>query len=298
MGGKNRRRRWLIGLGVIVCLAGVVTWSVLRSVHQAEVNDALLQALRSEDEAAALAAIEAGADPNAYYVEGRPKETLLQTMRRLLLPKPTLTRDRLPALFMATLNDQPAVVRLLLRKGANPRARGWPGRWLGNGEGITAVHAACAGDVPPNAEIIKMLVAAGAPVDAPDPHGYTPLHYACMTDDVEIFKILTAAGADVNGKDPDGETPLYRACLVDCDVEIIEVLIAAGAQVNATDVNGQTPLHYACDGGDTANVRVLLAHGADVNARDTIGERPVDCARTSRAGTEIIQMLAKARPEN
>ena len=42
--------------------------------------------------------------------------------------------------------------------------------------------------------------------------GWTPLHYAAWkSSDPEVVRLLLGAGADVNAKDDDKETPLHRA---------------------------------------------------------------------------------------
>ena len=56
----------------------------------------------------------------------------------------------------------------------------------------------------------------------------------------EIVELLIATDADVNAKCNVGWTPLHNAQ----GNEILELLIAEGADVNAEDVEGKTPLDY------------------------------------------------------
>ena len=62
-------------------------------------------------------------------------------------------------------------------------------------------------------DVVAVLIAKGADVNAPDGIGLTPLHYASMADygDTAIVQQLLAAGAKRDAKDPEGHTPLQTA---------------------------------------------------------------------------------------
>jgi len=78
--------------------------------------------------------------------------------------------------------------------------------------------------------------------------GDSPLHLAAQMGHKEIVELLIAKGADVNAKCDVGWTPLHNAQ----DKEIVELLIAEGADVNAkTNLEG-TPLDQA--DGETADL--------------------------------------------
>lgn len=80
-------------------------------------------------------------------------------------------------------------------------------------------------------------------------------------DTVEIVKLLIQAGADVNAKNHMGQTALF-ACLWVPDA--IKPLVAAGADIEARDQNGDTALIN--EAFIEAVVRELLANGADPTA--------------------------------
>jgi ankyrin repeat protein len=86
------------------------------------------------------------------------------------------------------------IVRRLLQRGADVHGRG--------AGGATPLHLAANGG---DADVIQALLAAGAPVDALDDHGLTPLVYACVhtmewdddeDSDFEAVRHLVAKGAD------------------------------------------------------------------------------------------------------
>ncbi len=59
--------------------------------------------------------------------------------------------------------------------------------------------------------------------------GLTPLLFAVASGDPEIVELLVAAGADVNAADSEGTTPLVRAQGKGFD-EVAAVLVANGAE--------------------------------------------------------------------
>ncbi|KFP87117.1 Ankyrin repeat domain-containing protein 22, partial [Acanthisitta chloris] len=59
-----------------------------------------------------------------------------------------------------------------------------------------------------NENLIKMLLRAGANVNATDSSGSTALHYACEMRNQTVIPLLLEAHADISVKNQDGETPL------------------------------------------------------------------------------------------
>ncbi|MHC4251452.1 MAG: ankyrin repeat domain-containing protein, partial [Planctomycetota bacterium] len=96
-----------------------------------------------------------------------------------------------------------------------------------------------------DAEVVRKCLAEGVAVDARVSRWKrTALGQAAGGGHTEVVKLLLAAGADVNAGDVDGQTPLHHAVSEGC-LEDVELLIEAGANVNAKDRNGTTPL-YCC----------------------------------------------------
>lgn len=95
-------------------------------------------------------------------------------------------------------------------------------------------------------EIVKSLIAGGVNVGGlgrRDFEGWTPLTLAVRDGYEEIIRLLIAAGADVNAGDKK-YTPLTLA-VKKRHKEIIKLLIVAGADVNKEDYRGHTPLAEA-----------------------------------------------------
>ena len=150
---------------------------------------------------------------------------------------------------------------------------------------ISIHDAAGEGDI----EAVKQYLSAGADVNekAVNWNGFTPLHLAAgMKGHKEIVELLLAKGADVNAKNESGSTPLFGAF----NGEIVELLIAKGSNVNARTGVGQTPLLSAVIFGQKEIVKILIAKGADLHARDDAGVTPLDMTRNN---PEIAEILAE-----
>ena len=112
-------------------------------------------------------------------------------------------------------------------------------------------------------ELREFIANSGVDVNVGDARiGRTPLMYpACLS--TECVKLLLAAGANVNAVSTDGCTALIDA--VTCGAkENVKILIAAGADVNKKDKSGFTALWYALQCSFTGCIDMLIDAGADV----------------------------------
>lgn len=130
-------------------------------------------------------------------------------------------------------------------------------------------------------DVVNLLLANGAAVDAVENDGKTPLHCAAMNDHLEIIKLLLANGAKIDARERGGVTPLHETA-VHGQEEITTLLLASNADVNVKADNGFTPLHWAALHGQMKVAEVLLAHGAEVNPMNNNGETPLHWAVQNR----------------
>jgi ankyrin repeat protein len=108
--------------------------------------------------------------------------------------------------------------------------------------------------------------------------------YASRQGAMEAARVLVKAGADLNARDPDGTTALLLA-IINSQYDLAAMLIESGAGHDVMDVAGMGPLFAAVDmhalpwgfgspepkrneAKDSLDIlRMLLARGADPNAR-------------------------------
>ena len=89
----------------------------------------------------------------------------------------------------------------------------------------------------------------------------TPLHRAAQAGSLPTVRLLLAAGADLEATDAAGWTPLFMAVLSG-KLDVIEELLAAGAKVNARSARGWTALKEAEMRGNVNVVSRLKQAGA------------------------------------
>ncbi len=117
----------------------------------------------------------------------------------------------------------------------------------------------------------QSLLRQGADVNAADPDGTTPLHWAAEAGDTEMAQLLLHAGANPKARNRYGVTPLSLAA-GNGNGALVGLLLKAGADPSATLPSGQTILMTAARAGNPEAVRLLIP-GSDVNAREsTYGE--------------------------
>lgn len=151
--------------------------------------------------------------------------------------------------------------RILLEHGANVHAR--------DKYQYTTLHCAVSGRNP---AIVRLLISKGVEIDARSLAGGmkgTALHHACRdssSPSAQIVQILLDAGADKDllvGDFVEANTPLHLAARVG-NVDVINVLLDCGASIEAQTSLGWKALHYAFHYGHPLTFGRLLDFGASV----------------------------------
>jgi ankyrin repeat protein len=139
----------------------------------------------------------------------------------------------------------------LLKAGADPNS-------FDSESYLTPLHFAAGGGHP---DICRLLVEAGAIIDASDNNGSTPLVWGASDQG------LGRGGMGVARKTP--EPGAHAACTV---------LLEAGANPSKANGWGLTPLHGAAIAGYPSIIELLLGWGADHGAQDLIKRAPLHYA--------------------
>jgi ankyrin repeat protein len=92
--------------------------------------------------------------------------------------------------------------------------------------------------------------------------GLTPLLFASGLGNRELLEVLIAAGANVEAKDRSGNSVIHIAAGAGAWQNVLR-LIEAGADVNAKNKNGLTPIQLAVAGDRRLTVELLLTKGAE-----------------------------------
>jgi ankyrin repeat protein len=162
------------------------------------------------------------------------------------------------ALFTAVMNGRRDIGEFLVAKGAK----------------VDVFAAAGLGRVEQVASFLKTQPAL---VATTGPTGEIPLHTAAINGQNQVIELLLANGADVNAGGKVIMTPLHFAASAG-QKDTAELLLAKGADIHAKDGNGWTPLHTAARCGKKELVELLLAKGADTSIKNAYGETPLDVA--------------------
>lgn len=130
-------------------------------------------------------------------------------------------------------------------------------------------------------DVVEVLLEAGADTELKNKYGETALMVATMGCGPKIIQKLLDFGADVNACDNNGWTALFHASMFTCK-EVVKQLLEAGAEINAKNICGKTPLIVVTEGGFDDVAKCLLENGADPDIRDNNGKCALDYKRRKR----------------
>ena len=120
-------------------------------------------------------------------------------------------------------------------------------------------------------EVVKLLLARGAFVDAPDNEGASPLVIASLFGHALAARELLTHGANPNARVNSGWTPLHTAADQGHAETMCELLRMPETDVNTRSGDGLTPLIAACLNGRPKAVGLLVGFSADLTLLDNAG---------------------------
>ena len=144
------------------------------------------------------------------------------------------------------------------------------------------IEASIAGDI----HTISILIMNGVDANCADERGMTPLHHACLADDLPAARFLVGEKRMELGfysRDEAVRTPERDAA---------SELIMNVSDVNAKNNRGSRPMHIAALKGGKGMIAILSSHGGSIEARDGKGKTPLveaACYDNFRALEEFIR---------
>ncbi len=132
-----------------------------------------------------------------------------------------------------------------------------------------------------HAEIVKLLVAAGADMEAQDEDGDTALHYSAFGYDFHLSTFFTFCCCRFSRMNKFVQFDAFKSCcavsmavlifiLCACfgsrnQPDVCEFLLSQGAGINAVNKGGCSTLHVAVNKQQVKCMKTLLQHKCDVN---------------------------------
>ncbi|KAK7074366.1 hypothetical protein SK128_009451 [Halocaridina rubra] len=169
-------------------------------------------------------------------------------------------------LHIAAHTGHVGILKILVESGANVLAK--------DENGCTPLHVAVADGkkrfVQELLQQVKRETSIQANLlNASNYNDGTLLHTAARTGHSGIMKLLVDAGADINAKNQDGNTPLHlSAWYGNSHLNVIKLLLTAGASMEVTNLNGLTSPHIAAENSHSMTVKVFVEAGFNVNCKD------------------------------
>jgi ankyrin repeat protein len=136
------------------------------------------------------------------------------------------------------------------------------------------------------------MIRAGADVNAAQPDGTRPIHWAVYRVDYELVEALIARKAKVDVANEFGSTPLAEAAKLG-DARMVKALLGAGARPDMPNQDGETALMLAIKTGELPVVEMLIQAGANVNARETFHQQTalMWAVTAPRNAGEMVKLL-------
>lgn len=221
-------------------------------------------------------------DNGANLDAGSPSDLVGNEEKALLVRGAT-------AVNFAGFFRQTAVLRLLLRAGANPNAV--------DSNQATALLLTCrASESGLHAAVVEEVLKAGADPTIENDVGNLPLHYAAVEGDTEsIGLLLEAAPSTVNRATKGSMTPLCVACAFG-QAQAVSCLLSAGA----TSKGIPCPLATATANGHESVIRVLLGTKERVEAFGGVDKLPPALCHAvqKRSSCAILNVLLSIEGES
>jgi hypothetical protein len=140
-------------------------------------------------------------------------------------------------------------------------------------------------------DMVELLLANGALVEAKGEMDRTPLLCAALEGNVETVRVLLENKAIIDAVYLDGVVPLTVAAW-NGHTEVVRLFLERGAQIDVQTAIGLTPLMWASMGGHTGTAELLLEKSASLDKVSKSGQTALMLARNA-GKTDTVEFLKK-----
>jgi ankyrin repeat protein len=189
-------------------------------------------------------------------------------------------------LHQAVLRVDIRAVGRQLQRGADVNALVQSQQGYNAAKGNTPLHLAARDG---HLAIAKLLIQAGAAIEARNQRGETALHKAAGQS--RMARLLINQGASINAEDQSGQTPLHWSARDRSDTKATDLLVQQGAAVDRRDHRQRAAIHVAAMNGQPDAVDALIAGGAKVQARTRLQLTPLHLAAAENHTTVMRQLI-------
>ena len=268
-------------------------------------NNQLILAVHNEDMESLKVLLDHAAEVNGTGEYGTTALTVAIARRSIQMIKLLLSRGANASIDnafekAAQYDNGPDLLKILIDAGA---------------EGVSSQSCVASAAAAGNSRSIKMLVEAGADIEAKGAWTNSPIIYAVRSGKLEVLKTLLDLGADINATGEYGVTALTSA--IDTDkTEMVQHLVSRGADATVDNAvakaarrpAGHTYLKILYDGGaegflsqpcvaaaaeagNENSINLLLDAGADIEAKGAWGNGPLNFAARSGRSNAMRLLL-------
>jgi len=148
---------------------------------------------------------------------------------------------------------------------------------------------------PYTATAVERLLAAGANAKQLGPNGETMVMFAARNGNPEIIKLLVKAGADVNAKEKVRGTTALMWAAEQRHPEAVKMLLELGADPAQIGYGEMTALHAAAGARGKSFLRILLDSGVSPDLQDGRTQAPVLAQALMTGNRDAVQLLLAHR---
>lgn len=146
-----------------------------------------------------------------------------------------------------------------------------------------------------NADMVRLLVKAGAWVNYLNSHVVNALWLAAGSGNLKVVKLLVKNKAYVNNRNVEGVTPLMNAAR-NGHYSVAEYLVKAKADMNLVHKDGDSALMFALANGHGDIARLLIDAGAPVNIQNKFGVTALMIA-VAEQNEEAVRLLVQNKAD-